>query len=104
MSKPKLLTKLKIGGDVYKVYWNEGPLNIEDSAVWGYTHTIKHEIHLTSECPPERLREVWLHEIFHAICNSFRINLNDDHEEQLALQFGLGYAQALAGMIEFPEP
>lgn len=63
-----------------------------------YIHSLN-QILLDTCLSPEAEREVFLHELFHAVADKYHLPYGRDEEEALANPTGCGFGQALAALL-----
>ena len=103
---PKAVTRahrpaaIKVGPFVYRVKdWDQRAAN--NSEAWGMCDKATHTILLDQSMGPQKMREVLLHEINHAIYNAVGLNIHDEiSEERIVL--AMTYQQ-LAVMRDNPD-
>lgn len=92
---PGYLGTLNIGGwqiAVTRVADLTDDQGVKCSGLW---HGVNRTIQLDADLTPSQEREVFCHEIFHGICRTYGMQLDEVAEELLAGVFGVALAQTL---------
>lgn len=85
----KLPKSVKVGWATYKI--EPFPvLEAHGEAKHGDTNDLNHTIRIDTACGPARASETLLHEIFHAICGKWNLDLTKDEEERVVTSMASG--------------
>lgn len=92
----KLPKTLKIGDATWLVRVESNPINDNGESVWGLCDHKKYCIKIDKNLPNERQREVFIHEILHAVFEFFASNSKKKFSEEEVCEFmGKGFPMLL---------
>ena len=88
--------KVRILGQTYTIEYADPDIMVSGGGSLGYCVHDQNKIYIVTGLPPDREREVRLHEITHALWNETGLTVGDVDEERVANAMGRGLAAILA--------